>query len=188
MVDVQHDDKCRRNRTVHRLVLETFIGPCPPKMECRHLDGNPANNRLDNLVWGTRKENMRDRTYHGADNAGERNHRARLSNAQVREIRQRYAAGGLKQADLAAAYGVSIPAISTVVTGKSYAEAGGSVSTPKTIADLVRHNIKLTDAQLDEIYRRSCQPGIRGKDLAAEYGVSRSTISRICHGNQRRIN
>lgn len=41
-----------RNRRVHRLVLEAFVGPCPPGMECRHLDDDPRNNRLDNLAWG----------------------------------------------------------------------------------------------------------------------------------------
>ncbi|KKL84217.1 hypothetical protein LCGC14_1966890, partial [marine sediment metagenome] len=30
-------------RLVHRLVLETFIGPCPEGMECRHLDGDQTN-------------------------------------------------------------------------------------------------------------------------------------------------
>lgn len=50
---------------VHVLVLEAFVGPCPPRMECRHLNGNPADNRLENLRWGTRKENSADRKAHG---------------------------------------------------------------------------------------------------------------------------
>lgn len=33
-------------RTVHRLVLETFVGARPEGMEARHLDGNPENNAL----------------------------------------------------------------------------------------------------------------------------------------------
>lgn len=49
---------------VHRLVLITFVGPCPDGMECRHLDGNPSNNRVDNLRWGTKIENSNDRWYH----------------------------------------------------------------------------------------------------------------------------
>lgn len=57
---------CIRNRQyIHRLILETFIGICPPGMECRHLDGNPKNNRLDNLLWGTRSENSKDSVKHG---------------------------------------------------------------------------------------------------------------------------
>lgn len=50
--------------SVHRLVLETFVGPCPEGMEARHLDGDPNNNDLANLCWGTHLENMRDRARH----------------------------------------------------------------------------------------------------------------------------
>ena len=49
---------------VHRLVLLAFIGPCPPNQECRHLDGNPRNNCLDNLAWGTKAENQQDVVKH----------------------------------------------------------------------------------------------------------------------------
>jgi len=59
-------DLGRGNRMlVHRLVLEAFIGPCPDGLVCRHLDGNAANNNLDNLAWGTPEENMQDRILHG---------------------------------------------------------------------------------------------------------------------------
>ena len=55
----------RNTRMVHQLVLIAFVGPRPPKMEVRHLDGNPANNRLENLCWGTRSDNIRDAIRHG---------------------------------------------------------------------------------------------------------------------------
>src|SRR5690348_3217345 len=53
----------KNGKTVHfcvqRIVLETFIGPCPPGKEACHFpDRNPANNRLNNLMWGTRLENQ----------------------------------------------------------------------------------------------------------------------------------
>lgn len=51
--------------TVHRAVLAAFIGPCPEGQEVRHLDGNPANNRLDNLAYGTKGENNLDAVRHG---------------------------------------------------------------------------------------------------------------------------
>ena len=55
----------RRKGFIHRLVLETFIGPCPDNMECRHLDGNSKNNNLENLRWDTRIKNSQDRILHG---------------------------------------------------------------------------------------------------------------------------
>ena len=54
----------RNTKKVHRLVLETFVGPCPAGHECLHADGNPANNRLDNLRWGTRLDNRADMRAH----------------------------------------------------------------------------------------------------------------------------
>lgn len=54
-----------RKEYIHRLVLEAFTGPCPDGMECRHLDGNPENNRVSNLQWGTRSENILDVVRHG---------------------------------------------------------------------------------------------------------------------------
>lgn len=45
---------------VHRLVLMAFVcEPGPEQIGC-HRDGNPANNRLENLYWGTQAENAFD--------------------------------------------------------------------------------------------------------------------------------
>jgi hypothetical protein len=71
---------------VHSLVLTAFVGPMPEGMECRHLDGNKFNNRLDNLTWGTRKENMGDRLRHGTYHRGSRHCHAKLTEDRVREI------------------------------------------------------------------------------------------------------
>lgn len=57
-------------RTVHSLVLEAHVGPCPQGMESRHLDGNKLNCRLDNLCWGTPKQNGKDKIRHGTARSG----------------------------------------------------------------------------------------------------------------------
>lgn len=44
---------------VHRLVLHVFIGPVPAGCEVLHLNHNPKDNRLVNLRYGTRSENLR---------------------------------------------------------------------------------------------------------------------------------
>ena len=55
----------RNSQCVHRLVLLAFVGPPPKKSECRHLNGVPSDNRLENLKWGTRSENIGDDFVHG---------------------------------------------------------------------------------------------------------------------------
>ena len=58
-------DGKKRNHLVHHLVLEAHIGPKPSGMECRHLNGDPGDNRLENLQWGTSSENSLDVVRHG---------------------------------------------------------------------------------------------------------------------------
>jgi hypothetical protein len=50
---------------VHCLVLLTFVGHPEENQECRHLDGNPLNNNLSNLKWGSRSDNTLDSVKHG---------------------------------------------------------------------------------------------------------------------------
>lgn len=107
-------------RYVHRLVLESFRGKCPKGLECRHLDGNPSNNRLGNLRWGTRKQNQSDRNKHGTSNHGDRNGQSKLTFDQVEGIRKRYSKGNTTQLTLAKEFGISEGAVSKIVNFKSY--------------------------------------------------------------------
>lgn len=60
-----------RPRYVHQVVLLTFVGPLPDGLVVRHLNGDPSDNRLANLAYGTRKENQQDSLIHGTHhNAG----------------------------------------------------------------------------------------------------------------------
>jgi hypothetical protein len=56
-----YKDNTKRTEKVHQLVLNAFVGPCPPGQECRHEDDVPSNNCLSNLSWGTRSDNFHDR-------------------------------------------------------------------------------------------------------------------------------
>ncbi|QOH59937.1 hypothetical protein C6Y44_27920 (plasmid) [Rhodococcus rhodochrous] len=58
-------DGKRRTVLVHHLVAEAFLGERPEGLQVRHLDGNPANNHVTNLLWGTGGENNRDAVRHG---------------------------------------------------------------------------------------------------------------------------
>jgi hypothetical protein len=52
-------------RTVHSLIAEAFIGPCPPGQEVRHKNGDSSDNRAVNLEYGTRSQTLLDASRHG---------------------------------------------------------------------------------------------------------------------------
>ena len=70
---------------VHRLVLESFHGPAHDGRECCHIDGDPANNKLGNLRWGTRVDNINDWC-----RANNRPIRGLLTYDQAEEVRAKY--------------------------------------------------------------------------------------------------
>lgn len=105
----------RKRLRVHHAVLFAFVGPMPDGMECRHLDGNPENNTLENLCWGTRQQNMDDKSKHGTQPWGESSVTAKLTSIQVLEIRQRWEKESSRK--LASEYGVSHTAIRRAALG-----------------------------------------------------------------------
>lgn len=82
--------------SVHRIVLIAFLGAHPEGYVCNHIDGNPGNNRLDNLEWCTQKANIHHAMQRGTHPKGESNGHAALADAQVRKIRQLVASGASK--------------------------------------------------------------------------------------------
>lgn len=112
--------KTYRTLRVHRLVLEVFIGPCPEGMEARHLNGIKADNRLENLAWGTPEENRSDNHDLGVYAHGEAHTQVKLTESDVRSIRDRYAAGGIFMRELAAEYGVELTTIHAIVHRRSW--------------------------------------------------------------------
>lgn len=78
---------------VSRLVLMAFVGPPNGYQEAAHGDGVPSNNHLSNLRWASAAENAADRYRHGTVPFGTKVHTCKLSENDVRTIRQRLAAG-----------------------------------------------------------------------------------------------
>lgn len=74
----------------HILVAEHFIGQKPsPRHEVRHYDGNSFNNFYQNLLWGTTQDNADDRTRHGTQVRGTQVHKSKLTEQNVREIKNK---------------------------------------------------------------------------------------------------
>ena len=103
---------------VHRLVASLY---CPKSQQnknvIRHLDGNPENNHYSNLRWGDSVENWNDRKLH-MRGIGENHGSAKLTEQQVREIRNFRPTQKKYLHDLVKHYGVSEILISKIRGGK----------------------------------------------------------------------
>jgi hypothetical protein len=99
--------------------MEAFVGPCPEGMVCCHNDGDPSNNRLENLRFDTHKANCDDKLRHGTLCRGEEARHARLKELEVLEIR-RLRASGYPATLLAEKFGVSVRNVRTIVQGQSW--------------------------------------------------------------------
>lgn len=102
---------------LHRLVAQHFIGPAPtPKHDVAHEDGTRDNNHWANLRWKTRKENMADCVKHGTRLRGEAVGNSKLTEEDVREIRNTPGT----QSTIAKRFGVTDGAIRHVLHGRSW--------------------------------------------------------------------
>ena len=119
VVRITKDGKGKTIR-VHNLVMETWGSwPRPVGMECRHWDGDPTNNRSDNLLWGTTAQNAADRMRHGTVEKGTDKWNAKLSPEKVREIRWLDKCGYTVK-EIAKKFDVSTGTISPVLSGKTW--------------------------------------------------------------------
>jgi len=89
-------------------------------VEMRHLDDNPLNNHVDNLRWGTQKQNMEDARKNGKLRGSScKASRAKLSKKDLILI-FKLKAKGLYYKDIAKRLGVSVGTIGRVINKKSY--------------------------------------------------------------------
>ncbi len=112
---------CRR--LSHRLVAHAFL-PKPEvgQTDVCHNDGNPSNNRADNLRWDTHQANQMDMRRHGTMQDGEKCVTAVLTAAHVLDIRETISREGRGSGRrMCKKYGVSPGQISRIKNGKSWA-------------------------------------------------------------------
>lgn len=108
----------KRNRYVHHLVLEAFGKPKPgPNHVTRHLDGDPTNNSLRNLAWGSARDNANDRKTHGTQLKGVAHpNSVPLSMERLEEL----ALAGYTVSFMARQLGVSRRTVRRVLAGKHW--------------------------------------------------------------------
>jgi hypothetical protein len=118
----------KKSLCAHRVAYLLTRGEIPDgKIVCHTCDNrkccNPAH-----LYAGTTADNARDRQERGRASTkrarGSKASKAKLTEADVIAIRQRYAAGGITQTMLAGEYGIDTSSISDIVRRESWRHVG----------------------------------------------------------------
>lgn len=106
----------RRKARVHRIVAEAMI-PNPENLACvRHLDGNPANNVVENLAWGTYSQNEQDKRRHGTYEARRNGKLTKENRSEVASMSEM----GFSQKAISSKFGVSRPTITRLLNGATW--------------------------------------------------------------------
>lgn len=108
------------SKLVHRLILETFIGPCPAGMETCHYDDNSLNNNLSNLRWDTPINNAKDKKRNGNVLRGEQNGASKLIEQEVRMIIYMWKTKEFSQQEMAKIYNVSRRNVRCIISKKTW--------------------------------------------------------------------
>ncbi len=103
----------------HRVAFVIEHGRGPIGGVVRHGCDNPSCVRPEHLEEGTLLDNNRDAAHRGRTARGEKNGAAKLNEARVKEIRQRFV-GGESQGKLAREFGVTQPLVSDIVNRKMW--------------------------------------------------------------------
>jgi len=120
-VDLNKDGHKGR-KFVHRLLAETFLDNPENLPIVNHKDGDKLNNSLGNLEWCSYSYNYMHAMKAGMITPlkGEDSGRAKLSEKEVIEIRDKFREG-MKQKELSKIYSTPLPTIKDITRGRSWA-------------------------------------------------------------------
>ncbi len=171
---------------VHRMVLTHFGRPPQDGEVCRHINGDPNDNRIENLTWGSNHENCEDARDHGTG-------KMKLTWEKVDHIRYLHS-NGWYNSDIENQYGYSAGAIGHIIRGSTWQEkyrrkpftrAYIYYIRPEWIdgepVKLSRHNnktYKMDHDTADEIRAKKAE-GYTTAELSKEYGFGVALINNL---------
>jgi len=162
------DNGSKRKFSIHRLVLEAFVGICPEGMQACHNNGNRLDFRLVNLRWDTPSNNNKDKEAHGTWQCGSRHGLSKITDEDVIAIRHRANAKKETLSEIASCYSIAVATVSKIARGQAWKHIGGPFT----------RKITLTENAVREI-RNMLVNHVSPKDIAKKYRIDLSTVSNI---------
>ena len=105
---------------IHRLSYEINIGEIPEKMCVLHRCDNPSCANPNHLFLGKAKENAIDMVAKGRSLVGEKNHKSKLKNGDIFQIREMYDKKNISETELAKMFNVTQGMIGFIVRRESW--------------------------------------------------------------------
>lgn len=168
------ENKVSRTTTVHRMMAETFLGVAEVNFVVNHKDGNPGNNRLENLEWVSIRENIKHAYATGLAAVGEDSVVSKLTEADVLMIIE-CMKDGMSVVQTAKAFDVSAAAISHIWNGRTWKHIARPLQSTKN------YKGKLKASDIPEI-RRLFSENVSDTEIAKKYGIARASVWNIRSG------
>ena len=151
---------------VHQLVMEAFVGPRPDDMEVCHINGNPEDNRLENLRYDTHSANMQDAGLHGSY----------AVDPEIVLAMRRDRASGMSVKNIAKKYGLRYWATVNICNHSTYRIVGGPRAAKPYFMTLDYDDVRAI--------KRMIAKGMKQRAIAECFDVDESLISHIKHGRR----
>ena len=114
-----HGEDYKSYISVHRAVASAFLGGPKEGFDVNHLDGNKTNNKVENLEWATRSENVTHSYRVLNKNVGGCSSNAKLTNEDVINLWLQIQSGQ-KLSLISKTTGVSLKTLSSIKHGHSW--------------------------------------------------------------------
>jgi DNA invertase Pin-like site-specific DNA recombinase len=161
-----------------------FFGNRPHKHVVRHLNGDPLDNRIENLSYGTYKDNSQDTITHNRAIRGSKQHNAKLDEEKVRQIRC-LAKSGHSQLEISNLFNIDRRIINDILKARSWGWLDDYKHGPLIEAKSAKWG-RSCNARYSEDDIRSIKKlkdlGKTHKEIAAIYNCHFNTISLILRG------
>lgn len=162
---------------VHRLVLSAFLRSPIEKEECNHKNGIRSDNRLVNLEWCTRSENVLHKINILKNGIGMKHGLSRFTDKEVMDMRARRLSGE-SLVSIGKLYKTSHQTVLRIANGKAWKHL--------PILGVKKCRRTTTDEMIRSIRKIRLEENATQANIADRFGIDQSTVSQILNSKYKR--